>query len=268
VELESSYASIRSQGLRLVAVSYDPVEVLKSFADHKKITFPMLSDPGSKIIRSYGILNDTVEKGNMAYGIPYPGTYVLDAKGVIVSKYFEDDYKERETASSILVQQFGAPAGGAHVTKQSKQLQVSLSASTDTIATGQHVSLVLDIDLKPKMHVYAPGVEHYIPIEWQMAESDAAKFEAVKWPKSEKLYLQAIDETVPVYKDTFRAVRDIVFAPDGKLKPLVNEKGEITIHGTLKYQACDDKMCFVPVSVPLDWTFHYSALDRQRFQKK
>lgn len=267
MELEHSYAAIRSQGLGLVAVSYDSVEVLKSFADRKQITFPMLSDPGSKIIRTYGILNDTVEKGNMAYGVPYPGTYVLDAKGTIVGKYFEDDYKERETVSSILVQQFGAAAGGAHETRQSKQLQVSLSASTDTVATGQHVALVLDIDLKPKMHVYAPGVEHYIPIEWQMAESDAAKAEAVKWPKFEKLFLEAINETVPVYTGSFRVVRDVVFAPDAKLKSLVNEKGEITIHGTLKYQACDDRMCFIPVSFPLDWTFHYQALDRQRFQK-
>jgi hypothetical protein len=267
VELENSYASIRKQGLGLVAVSYDSVEVLKSFADRKKITFPMLSDPGSKTIQSYGIFNTTVEKGNIAYGVPFPGTYVLDAKGVIVGKYFEDDYKERETVSSILVQRFGAAAGGAHITRQSKQLDVTLSAGTDTIATGQHVALVLDIDLKPKMHVYAPGVEHYIPIEWQMTESDAVKVEAVKWPKSEKLFLPAIDETVPVFKDTFRAVRDIVFAPDAKLKALANEKGEITIHGVLKYQACDDKMCFIPASVPLDWTFHYQPMDRQRFQK-
>jgi AhpC/TSA family/Disulphide bond corrector protein DsbC len=267
VELEQSYASIRAQGLGLAAVSYDSVEVLKSFATRKQITFPMLSDPGSEIIRRYGIFNDTVEKGNIAYGVPFPGTYVLDARGVIVAKYFEDDYKERETVSSILVQQFGISAAGAHVTKQSKQLQVSSSASVDTVATGQHVALVLDIDLKPKMHVYAPGVEHYIPIDWQITESDAAKAEAVKWPQSKTLHLDAIDETVPVYTGSFRIVRDIVFAPDAKLKSLVNEKGEITIHGTLRYQACDDKMCFIPASVPLDWTFHYQPLDRQRFQK-
>ncbi len=267
MELEHSYASIRKQGLGLVAVSYDSVATLKSFADRKQITFPMLSDPGSLTIKRYGIFNDSVEKGSLAYGVPYPGTYVLDARGVIVAKYFEDDYKERETVSSILVRQFGAAAGGTHVTKETKQLSVSLSASTDNIATGQHVALVLDVDLKPKMHVYAPGVEHYIPIDWQITESDAAKAEAVIWPKSQKLYLQAIDETVPVYKDTLRIVRDIVFAPDAKLKTLVNEKGEITIHGVLKYQACDDKMCYIPASVPLDWTFHYQPLDRQRAPK-
>ena len=267
MELEHSYASIRAQGLSLVAVSYDSLDVLKSFAERKNITFPLLSDPGSKIIRTYGILNETAEKTSPAYGIPYPGTYVLDAKGMIVAKYFEDDYKERETVSSILVRQFGAAAGGAHVTKETKQLSVSISSGTDTVATGQHVALVLDVELKPKMHVYAPGVEHYIPVSWEMAESDAVKAQAVTWPNAKKLYLQAIDETVPVFTNSFRVSRDVVFAPDAKLKTLANEKGEITIHGTLKYQACDDKMCFLPATVPLDWTFHYQALDRQRFQK-
>jgi DsbC/DsbD-like thiol-disulfide interchange protein len=227
----------------------------------------MLSDPGSKTIRAYGILNETVDKTTPTFGIPYPGTYVLDAKGIIVAKYFEDDYKERETVSSILVQQFGLPAPAAHDTKVTKQMDVSLSASTDSIATGEHVALVLDLSLHPKMHVYAPGVEHYMPISWEITPSDAAKAEAVNWPKSKTLRLEVIDETVPVYTDELRLVRDIVFAPDAKLKTLVNEKGEIVIHGTLKYQACDDRMCYIPVSVPLDWTFHYQPLDRQRFQK-
>jgi hypothetical protein len=267
VELEHSYASLKEQGLGLVAVSYDSVEVLKSFADRKQITFPMLSDPGSKIIKSYGILNETVDKSTPFYGVPYPGTYVLDAKGTIVSKYFEDDYKERETVSSILVSQFGMQAAGAHVTKESKQLTVSLSAGTELIATGEHVALVLDIALKPKMHVYAPGVEHYLPISWEMADSEAAKAEAVAWPKSKVLRLEAIGESVPVYTDQLRLVRDVVFAPDAKLKTMANAQGEITLHGTLKYQACDDRMCYIPVSVPLDWTFHYQPLDRQRFQK-
>lgn len=249
-------------------MSYDSREVLKSFADRKQIKFPMLSDPGSKIIREYGILNETVEKSNtQIYGIPYPGTYVLDSNGVVIAKYFEDDYKERDTVSSILVRQFGISPQGPRTTQQSKQLSLSSSASTATAATGAHVALVLEIDLKPKMHVYAPGVEHYIAIDWQMEQADAAKAQPATWPKPEVLRLDAINETVPVYRDHFRAVRDIVFGPDAKLKALANEKGEITVKGTLRYQACDDRMCYIPASVPLQWTFIYQPMDRQRAPK-
>jgi hypothetical protein len=267
VELEQSYPAIREQGLGLAAVSYDSVDVLKSFAARKQITFPMLSDPGSKIIRSYGILNESVEKTNQFFGVPYPGTYVLDAKGVVVAKYFEDDYKERETAASILVRQFGLTPAGPHAVQQAKQMSLSTSASTQTIATGEHVALVIDIELKPKMHVYAPGVEHYIAIDWQMEPADAVKADAVTWPKPEILHLDAINETVPVYKDKIHVVREVVFAPDAKLKAALNDKGEITVKGILRYQACDDRMCYVPATVPLQWTFTYQALDRQRFKK-
>src|SRR5437763_10684353 len=117
----------------LAAISYDSVAVLKSFSERKGITFPLLSDPDSKIIRSFGILNETVDKTNPFFGIPNPGTYVLDAKGVVIAKYFEDDYKERDTASSILVRQFGLHAGAAHATTQAKQLSLSSSASTATV---------------------------------------------------------------------------------------------------------------------------------------
>ena len=28
----------------------------------------------------------------------------------------------------------------------------------------------------------------------------------------------------------------------------------LTIKGTLRYQACDDKVCYLPQSIPLSWT--------------
>jgi peroxiredoxin len=265
VELEQNYAAIRKQGLGLAAISHDSIDIIKSFAARKQITFPLLSDPDAKIIRAYGILNDTVEKTNPFYGIPYPGTYVVDAKGVVVAKYFEDDFQERETAAAILVKQFGLPASAAHSTKETKQLSLATSASTETIATGEHVALEVDIDLKPKMHVYAPGVQGgYIAIDWQSADSDAAKAQPARYPEAKMLRLEAIKETVPVYTGHFRMVRDIVFGPDAKLKPMANEKGEVTVSGTLLYQACDDQMCYLPTKVPLTWTFHYQPLDRQR----
>ena len=34
----------------MAAISYDSVAVLKSFADRQRITFPLLSDPDSKVI--------------------------------------------------------------------------------------------------------------------------------------------------------------------------------------------------------------------------
>jgi AhpC/TSA family len=74
VELEQHLGAIRKQGLGVAAISYDSVGALKSFADRQHITYPLLSDPDSKIIRTYDILNEAVKPGTPTYGIPYPGS--------------------------------------------------------------------------------------------------------------------------------------------------------------------------------------------------
>ena len=38
----------------------------------------------------------------------------------------------------------------------------------------------------------------------------------------------------------------------------------LTLSGTLDYQACDDLLCYPPVSVPLSFTLDLDQLDRQR----
>ena len=38
----------------------------------------------------------------------------------------------------------------------------------------------------------------------------------------------------------------------------------LTITGTFEYQACDDKVCFAPQSLPLSWSIGVKPLDRER----
>lgn len=113
-------------------------------------------------------LNEAALKNTPFYGIPHPGTYIVDPKGVVKAKYFEDDYRERDTASDIPIRQFGFQPGLAHTTIETKDLKLSLSASAAVVHSGQHIALTLDVELRSKMHVYAPGVQGYIPIDWSM----------------------------------------------------------------------------------------------------
>ena len=71
-------------GVQVVAVSYDPVNVLKDFSDQHKITYPLLSDTSSKTIDAYGIRNTRVRPRQD--GIPHPGTFLIDGQGIIRSK--------------------------------------------------------------------------------------------------------------------------------------------------------------------------------------
>jgi hypothetical protein len=238
------------------------VGVLKNFADRKHITYHLLSDPDSKIIRTFGILNETVPADSMAHGIPYPGTYVVDTSGKVVAKFFENDFKERIPTLEIL-DQVGGARGSAQAAVEAKQLRLMPSASTTVVHPNQRVALFLDIDLMPKMHVYAPGVEGYIAIEWKMTGT-AAKTYPVSYPAPENLRLEVIKETVPVYRGHVRLAEDVVIGPEAQVKPKLNEQGEMVLEGSLRYQACDDHECYIPETVPLKWIFKFEPLDRER----
>ena len=246
----------------MAAISYDSVAELKNFADRKHITYLLLSDPDSKIIRTFGILNETVPANSMAYGIPYPGTYLVDTSGKVVAKFFEQDFKERTPAVEIL-ERFGGALGSMQATMEAKHLRLSTSASTNVVHPNQRVALFLNIDLMPRMHVYAQGVQGYVAIEWKMTET-AAKFYPVRYPAPEKLRLEVIKETVPVYRGHVRLGEDVAIGTEAQVKPRLNEHGEMVLEGSLYYQACDDHECYFPETVPLKWTFKFEPLDRER----
>jgi hypothetical protein len=250
--------------LGLAAISYDSPAILKDFADRRKITFPMLSDPDSKIIRAFGILNESVKPGTAQYGIPYPGTYIVDRQGKVVSKYFEDDFRERISVSDILAGHYGARVDSANAAVEGKHIRLLTAASTPVAYPGHRILLTLELDLKPKMHVYAPGVTGYIPVDWKLEETGAAKALPVQYPAALKLHLKPIQETVLVYQGHVRMTREITFGAENTLKPLVSPSGELLLKGSFRYQACDDRECYVPETVPVEWKFRFEALDRER----
>jgi len=170
---------------------------------------------------------------------PSSGWVVLDAKRTLVAKY-DASY----TSAAILIHQFRWRPPGMHEI-EGKQLVTTIGASNAVISPGERVTLVLDIDLAPNMHVYAPGVEGYIPIDWKMDNSAAAQVHEPVFPHAEKLYLKAIDETVPAYRDHFRLIRDITVT--------TSAAGPFTMDGVLRYQACDDRVCYIPQTMALHW---------------
>lgn len=265
--MQENYHKVREAGLGLAAISYDSPAILKAFASRRNITFPLLSDAESKIIRSYGILNTSVEQGSSSYGIPNPGIYVLDPSGKVKAKYFEDDYRERQTAAAILLREFGVVPATPHTSIAAKHLALSTSESSTEARMGRHVSLIVDVQLPARVHVYAPGVQGYIPIDWRQEDTAVARASAVTFPAPQTLFLDAIKERVPVFEGDFRLVREITLGTDKDLASAADKDGHFKVSGTLRYQACDDEKCFLPETIPLTWTFHFEPLDRARAAK-
>ena len=59
-------------------------------------------------------------------------------------------------------------------------------------------------------------------------------------------------------------MQDLEIDPSPQAAASLKDRTEMTIGGALAYQACDDKVCFIPQSVPLTWTIGLRALDRER----
>jgi peroxiredoxin Q/BCP len=104
--LQKDLSKIEESGVRVVGISYDPVDVLQRFGAKRGITFPLLSDPDSKVIAEYALRNkETAGKklGNINLdGIPYPGTLIIDKEGVIRGKLFIDGYRERHSTEELM----------------------------------------------------------------------------------------------------------------------------------------------------------------------
>lgn len=256
MELETQKKELSARGLGLAAITYDRAEVLQDFASRRSITYPLLSDEGSKTIRAFGILNEGAPQGAF-FGVPHPGTYVLDAQGRVKQKFFEDDYRERQTAGSML-----GLAGVPHETVDKAHATFSAASSNKNVRPNQRITLTLEVEPKKGMHVYAPGATGYIVIEWTLNAGEAARAMDVAFPASEKMKL--VGEVVPVYAKPFRLKRDITLAAAAKLRPLLGEGGMLTFPGTVTYQACDDRQCFVPETIDLTWTLKVEGHDSER----
>lgn len=102
LQLQQDLKEIEASGVQVVAISYDSVGVLKRFAEQGKISYRLLSDPGSKTIDAYGIRNTTSKPGSRYDGIPYPGTYLVDQKGVVRAKFFVDGYRDRIENADVI----------------------------------------------------------------------------------------------------------------------------------------------------------------------
>ena len=123
----------------MAAISYDSVEILKSFADRRKIEFPLLADPDSKTIRAYEVLN--AEATGQYKGMARPGYFFIDTKGTIREKFFEAKYRQRFSGNNVIGKLF--PALGDEVTDnvQAPHLSLAVEQSDRTGFPGGRITL-------------------------------------------------------------------------------------------------------------------------------
>jgi peroxiredoxin len=286
VELQGRAQSLQAQGLGIAVISYDSQETHARFSQERGISFPLLADVGSETIKRFGLLNpvpamalgpdkddpevkalvqkyvSVVNPTARMVGIAFPGTFILDRQGRVTSRFFEDFYIERTTMASLMVRA-GANNDEIAATKVSTgHLEVTTYTTDREIAPGNRFSIVLEITPKPGVHVYAPGAKNYRIVSLDIPSQPFLRADAMTYPASEMYHFKPLDERVPVYQKPFRLVRELVLDGQPQAQAAYRGKDNLTITGTLEYQACDDRICFNPVALPLSWTVGLRPLVR------
>ena len=102
IELETRVDDFSKRGFRPVVLSYDPVETLKEFQLKHASRLTFLSDPESRVIKAFGILNLQEEPNSRGYGIPNPGIIIIDTDAVLRAKFAEKSYRDRPQIDTVL----------------------------------------------------------------------------------------------------------------------------------------------------------------------
>ncbi|MAG37374.1 MAG: hypothetical protein CL878_14160 [Dehalococcoidia bacterium] len=240
---------LRQQGFWACAISYDSVDVLAAFAERFQITYPLLSDVDSAVIQRFGILNANIPPDHPWHGVPYPGTYLVDAAGQVVARSFYADHAKRDALARMVEEDVGVAAAerGTSQASQDGPVQVRAALSSGTIRPGQVVTLTVELAIAAGYHLYGqPLPEGYVATELVVdAPPDVAVGE-VTYPSPTPFQFAALGEVLPAY-----AGQVVLKAP---IFSRQREDFDLQMH--LRYQACDDHECLLPEQLDIALPVH------------
>jgi cytochrome c biogenesis DsbD-like protein len=156
----------------------------------------------------------------------------------------------------MLIGARGSLAAQSAATRETKHLKFTVSVAPRAVSAGDHITLTVDVSPKARMHVYAPGSK-YRAITIAIEPQRALTIEQAVYPRAESYYFKPLNETQPVYQKPFRLQVGMTIA---EVEPSsAGTDSTVTIAGALDYQACDDRVCYLPESIPLRWTTKVNA---------
>jgi hypothetical protein len=228
--------------VNVATISYDPPKTLKRFAEDHQITYPMLSDHGSVVIRKFGILNTNIPADTRFYGIPFPGQYLLAPDGTVRDKLFLPDFETRTSASEVLLTHYGVPAGDIGLTVNAEDVQATIVLSDKRSFGGQRLGTAVDFEVAPGWHIYGePLPADYTPTSVRFEDTLVAS-QSLTFPKPKPVKFDLLGEVLPVYEGKFKAGGYILMkqkVPTGQQK----------LAGTINFQECNDNICKMPQSI-------------------
>jgi hypothetical protein len=112
---------------------------------------------------------------------------------------------------------------------------------------------VVTVSIVPKatMHVYAADAEGFVALSLETAPRSLVVPGKVTYPVSETYVFPPTGETSRVYTKPFKVTQ--AFTLTASARRTLAEKGEVSAMALLRYQACDDRVCYRPATAEVSF---------------
>lgn len=228
----------------MVAISPEPVEVVAAFTSEYGITYPVVCDVDSSVIRAFGILNTLIDPDEPLYGLPFPGSYLTNSEGRVTAKFFNRRYQEREAPEIVFHDGLHLPVDlSAHPVAMG-EAGVSAVLASPRLTFQQKTAILVRLDLDAGMHVYGrPIPEGYVATTVRVRAPESVVVGEPIYPATKPFSVEGLNEAFHVF--------------EGEVEievPLLSSEIEaeaVSLDVEVNYQACDERACYMPQTVRL-----------------
>lgn len=253
VELQRTIHEAQGHQVAVLAISYDPVDVLAAFAEQHGVAYPLLADQGSVVIEALGLLNTQIVEERAFWGkpvedrhrgLPFPGTFMLDRDGVVTDKVFARSHRIRHGGATLLARLGIDPVRIDQLaTAHGPCVAVAAWVDTPDYFPNQVVRLIVRLAVEDGFHVYVPpNPSGYRNLAITVDAPGGVFLEPHELPTGHPFQVEGFSEEFTVAEGELEMV--IPFY-------ILEDFGEMSLPITVEYQACSATTCLPPDSVDL-----------------
>jgi DsbC/DsbD-like thiol-disulfide interchange protein len=142
-----------------------------------------------------------------------------------------------------------AAAASVHAQHVRPKAELTASVTTTTIRGGEPVRVALKVKLPAAVHVQSdkPRDPALIPTVLTIDAPAGVTVSKIHYPAARDLKQQGQPQPLAVFGPEFTIDIDLTLAKDAAA-------GDLVVPAHLKYQACDEAVCYPPAKADAQWT--------------